>query len=615
MGTLRHYISKTHIVRLLPSLLLASPIIGLTAAAAFYFTGLEKLYAPALLAATLPVLFTLFVQIVRSLHRGEIGLDVIALLSMAAAVTFGEYLAACVVALMYAGGQFLEKAAEGRANREMTALLSRVPQRVTRRIAGRLEDVPAESIEVGDTLIVRRGDLIPADGVVLEGMAFIDVSALTGEPLPITRNQGETVLSGASNSGDLFAMTATARASDSTYAGIVRLVEVAQRSKAPMSRMADRYALVFLAVTICLASFAWWLSGDAIRAVAVLVIATPCPMILAVPIAWTAGLSRAARTGLLVKGARVLESFCKIRTLVIDKTGTITDGTPTLQTIESSVSEQQLLQLAASLDQASSHVAAKALVDAARRRNIDLLPPSNVSERPGEGISGDVDGRHVAIGGTAYIGDKLGIIINAAERPGAIAAAVAVDRSFWGILYFSDRLRDGIGAVLNGIKAAGITRIILATGDRADVANAIAVDLPFDVVEAELSPADKIEIVNREKRRQPVLMIGDGVNDAPALAAADIGLAMGVHGSAAAAEAADAVLLVERLDRVLQGIEIAYRCRQIALQSILIGSGLSICGMVAAAAGYLTPLQGAILQEAIDVFAILNALRALRIRI
>ncbi|MCA1867792.1 HAD-IC family P-type ATPase [Agrobacterium genomosp. 3] len=212
------------------------------------------------------------------------------------------------------------------------------------------------------------------------------------------------------------------------------------------------------------------------------------------------------------------------------------------------------------------------------------------------------------------IGSLLGITIQAEERPGTIAAAVAVDRSFWGILYFSDNLREGIGPIMHGFKAAGVTRIILATGDRADVAQSISLDLPFDAVEPELSAADKIEIVNREKQLQPVLMIGDGVNDAPALAAADIGLAMGVHGSAAAAEAADAVLLVERLDRVVQGIEIARGCRQIALQSILIGSGLSICGMAIAAAGYLTPVQGAVLQEGIDILAILNALRALRIR-
>ena len=601
-------------LRMVRTLLPFAPVLGLVIGLAAYLGGFFWLSRSMLVVGTLPVLGVLVLQIVDSLRKGEVGLDVIAMISMAGALTFGEYTAAAVVALMYSGGQYLEHAAEGRARREMTALLARAPQKATRRIGERLEEVPIELIAVGDSLIVRRGDLVPVDGKIDDEIATLDESALTGEPLPVARRRGEVILSGVANAGDLFRMTATARASDSTYAGILRLVEIAQLSKAPMTRMADRFALAFLAVTIGLASLAWLLSGDPVRAVAVLVIATPCPLILAVPIAWTAGVSRTARIGLLVKGARVLEGLGSVRTLIIDKTGTLTEGTPALHGIDALIPENELLRLSASLDQASNHVAAKALVQAARARNIDLIQPTNVLERPGEGVAGNVGGRDVAIGGIAYIAGKLGTSITHADRPGTIAAAVALDGKFGGILLFSDRLREGSAEVMKAFKRVGVNRLILATGDRRDVARMISQGLPFDEVRADLSPAQKIEIVNTEKRKLPVLMIGDGVNDAPALAAADIGLAMGVHGSAAATEAADAILLVERLDRVVQGIEISNRCRQIAMQSIVAGIGLSICGMIAAALGFLAPVEGAVLQEVIDVAVILNALRALAIR-
>lgn len=600
--------------RIIRMLLPIFPILGLAVGVGAQYGNLIGLSKFALIAGTIPVLVTLVFQILKSLRAGELGLDLIAMISMTGALVFGEYMAGAVVALMYSGGQYLEHAAEGRARREMTALLSRAPRKANRRNGNHIEEVSIEEIDMGDVLVVRRGDLVPVDGIIGDDIATLDESALTGEPLPVKRNRGETVLSGAANAGDLFEMTATTRAADSTYAGILRLVETAQRSKAPMARMADRYALLFLVVTIGLASLAWMLSGDPVRAVAVLVIATPCPLILAVPIAWTAGVSRVARLGLLVKGARVLEGLGTIRILVIDKTGTLTEGSPTLSGIDAAIPEAELLRLSASLDQASNHVAAKALVQAARARTMELSQPTNVAENPGEGVSGIVDGRNVAIGGIAYIADKLGIDIPHADRPGTMAAAVAIDGNFGGILLFSDRLRDGSGAVLRNFKEIGVNRIILATGDRQDVAKMISADLPLDEVRAELSPAQKIEIVNAEKRKQPVLMIGDGVNDAPALAAADIGLAMGVHGSAAATEAADAVLLVDRLDLVVQGIRISRRCRQIATQSVVAGMGLSTLGMLAAAFGYLTAVEGALLQQVIDVVVILNALRVLNIR-
>ncbi len=601
------------LLRSLRPWLVAAPALGLAIAFAAWHGGFPDLYGFAIALPTLVVMLVLAMQIGSSLRQGEFGLDVIALLSMGSALFFGETLAAGVVALMYAGGQYLESIAEGRAQREMTVLLSRTPRTATRELDGRLEEVAVETIVVGDRIVVRRGDLVPVDGIVLDAVAVLDEAALTGETLPVKRVQGTPIMSGVGNLGDLFRMQATRPASESTYAGIVRLVETARRSKAPMARLADRYALLFLLVTVGLAALGWLISGDPRRAVAVLVIATPCPLILAVPIAWAAGMSRSAQRGLLVKGARVMEGLGNIRTLVLDKTGTLTEGKPTLAAIQSRLPENELLQLVASLDQASSHTAARALVDAARQRDIVLTPPTEVIEQPGEGVVGKVGGRHVAIGSLSYIASKLGIAIPESHEPGTMAAAVAVDDQYAGTLLFSDRLREGVAHTLNGFRKVGVKRLILASGDSPEVARHVAGKLPFDRIEAGLSPEQKIAIVQAEKRDGPVMMIGDGINDAPALAAADIGLAMGVHGSAGAAEAADAVLLVERLDRVLEGMEIARGCRRIALQSVFAGIGLSVAGMIVAAAGYLTPIQGAFLQEAIDVAVILNALRALRI--
>jgi heavy metal translocating P-type ATPase len=601
-------------LRRLRPLLVAAPILGLTIGLIAWHGGFEDLYATSLALATGLVMVALGAQIIARIGAGEIGLDIIALLSMGGALLFGEYLAATIVALMYAGGQYLENVAEGRARREMTALLSRAPHMATRRRNGQLEDVAVDAISIGDCLVIRRGDLVPVDGTVNDVEAVLDESALTGEPLPARKYPGDVVMSGAANAGDLFSMTATKSASDSTYAGILKLVEAAQQSKAPMARLADRYALVFLTVTVAIAFLAWWISGDPVRSVAVLVVATPCPLILAVPIAWAAGVSRAASSGLLIKGAKVLEGLSTIRTLVLDKTGTLTDGRPTLEAISTSWPEDEFLRLVASLDQASSHVAAKALVDAAHARDLILVAPESVTEKPGEGIAGTVGDKTVAIGGINFIASAFGVEISDAHKPGTIAAAVAIDGKVAGTLLFSDQLRTGAASALSGFKQLGVNRIILATGDRAIVARQITAGLPFDEIRSDLSPGQKIEIVKDEKKRAPVMMIGDGVNDAPALAAADIGLAMGAHGSAAAIESADAVLLVERLDRIVEGIAIAHACRRIALQSVFAGIGLSVGAMLFAAAGYLTPVQGALLQEVIDIAVILNALRALKIK-
>jgi len=591
---------------------------GLAAGIAAGLTGHGDWAKSIWTAATLPVLAALLIEIVTSLRRGDVGLDIVAALSMTAALAFGESLAASIVALMYGGGQYLESFAEKAARREMTALLSRVPRTAIRHRDGQLEEVALELLQPGDRLLIRRGDVVPVDGTVAEGVGVLDQSALTGESLPVKILLGEAVLSGSTNAGEAFDLLATRRAAESTYAGIVRLVEAAQRVRAPMSRMADRYALLFLVVTIVLAAAAWDMTGDPIRAVAVLVAATPCPLILAVPVAIVSGLSRAAKLGILIKGGKAIETLARVRSLVIDKTGTLTVGQATIVSAKAAdgVADDDLLRIAASLDQASKHVIAQTIVVEARRRALVLAVPSDVIETPGEGITGTVEGRKVVVGGLHFVAGKIsdaGLWPLPHDRPpGALAVAIAIDGKLAGVLVLADELRAGTEGLLHELRGLGIERIVLATGDRHEVARFIASGLSLDLVRSELTPDQKILVVLSERKNGPVMMIGDGVNDAPALAAADVGVAMGAKGAAASAEAADVVLLVDHLDRVVPAIKIARRSRYIALESVVAGIGLSSLAMIAAAFGFLVPVEGALLQEVIDVAVIFNALRALR---
>jgi heavy metal translocating P-type ATPase len=590
---------------------------GLTAGFAARLAGASALPDAIWAAVTIPVLLALATEIVTSLRRGDLGLDIVAALSMTAALAVGQELAAAIVALMYAGGQYLESFAERAARREMTALLARVPRAALRHRDGRLEEVALDLIRPGDRLLVRQGDVVPVDGTVA-GVAGLDQSALTGEALPVRLAAGEAALSGATNAGEAFDLTATRRAAESTYAGIVRLVEAAQRSRAPMARLADRYAIVFLAVTVALAGAAWALTGDVVRAVAVLVVATPCPLILAVPVAIVSGLSRAAKLGILIKGGKAIEMLAQVRALVIDKTGTLTLGQARL--IEArpagALTADELLRLAASLDQASKHIIGQTVVAEARSRGLTLAVPTEVVETPGEGIAGRVEAHTVMVGGPHFIGTRIGEAgirpLLLGRPPGAAAVVVALDGKIAGALILTDELRQGTEALLRGLRALGVERIVLATGDRHEVAAFVAAGLSIDQVRAELTPDQKILVVLAERKNGPVMMIGDGVNDAPALAAADIGMAMGARGAAASAEAADVVLLVDQLDRVLPAIQIARRSRAIAIQSVIAGMGLSIAAMIAAAFGLIAPVEGALLQEVIDVAVIINALRALR---
>jgi heavy metal translocating P-type ATPase len=578
--------------------------------------GLAGWQGPVWMASAGVVLAYLLYEIFVSLRRGEFGLDIVAALSMSVAIAFDETLAAAVVAMMYSGGQLLEEFAEARARFEMKALLARAPKRALRYVDGGFEETAIELLVPGDRILVRQGETVPVDGVVSAGSALLDQSVLTGESVPVRRRAGEVVASGAVSLDMAFDMVAEKRAEDSTYSEIVRLVETAQASKAPMVRLADQFALWFLLLTVVMAGAAYFMSGDRMRLLAVLVVATPCPLILAVPVAIISGISRAAVRGVLVKGGAILERLARASALVIDKTGTLTHGHAELIDVHVTGRRKpdDILRLAASLDQASGHVIAGSIVAAAHQRGLSLTMPERVQETGGAGVEGTVGGHRVIVGSTAFIRRKLklGHIDVPMVPAGTLISTVAIDRTVAGHLLLADAIRPDAAVALLRLRRAGIARIVLASGDTAAVAAKVGAELGLDEVHGELGPAQKVELVQRLHKTSLVIMAGDGGNDAPALAAADIGIAMGARGSPASAEAADAVLLTDNLERIAEALEIARRSRAIALQSVFIGLGLSLAAMIAAAFGYLGVVEGALLQEAIDVAVILNALRALR---
>ncbi|WP_246723764.1 heavy metal translocating P-type ATPase [Rhizobium sp. ARZ01] len=599
------------------SMLVAIAAAGLTGGTIAWLYGSDTWANRIWFVATVPVLAALVVEIVTSLRKGEVGLDLVAALSMTAALAFGEPLAANVVALMYSGGQLLESYAEGRARREMTALLGRVAHTAMRYTGDALEEVPVSGIRVGERILVRHGEVVPVDGTLASEAAALDQSSLTGESATVESVTGDEILSGSTNLGNTFDLLATRPAAESTYANIVRLVQQAQESKAPSVRIADRYAVWFLVLTLLIAGIAWWISGDRIRALAVLVVATPCPLILALPVAIISGMSRSAKLGVLIKNGGAMEVLAKVRTAVLDKTGTLTYGQARVIDMRTTDGweAREMLRLAASLDQASGHVIAEALVEDARRRGLSLATPTDVTEAAGTGVSGVVDGRRVTIGGSRYVrdlsnGDPYALRDGVPED--AAVVAVAVDGELAGIIVLADRVRPDAAAMLEAFHGVGIRRVVLASGDRSDVVAAVAKKLGIDEAHGELTPAQKVEIVRQEAAKAPTMMVGDGVNDAPALATATVGIAMGARGAAASSESADVVLLVDRLDNLIKAIHAAHRTKRIAMQSVLVGLGLSVVAMLVAAAGYLPPVAGAFTQELIDIAVILNALRALR---
>ncbi len=553
-----------------------------------------------------------------ALH-GRLGVDVVAVLALVGSLAIGEYLAGAVITVMLASGRALESRAAARARSELRRLLERAPRVAHRYENGELTSRRVEDVRPGDLLLVQPGEVVPVDGRVEAALAVLDESALTGEPLPVERDVGDPVRSGVVNAGGPLDLRVTASAAESTYAGIVRLVSEAEASSAPSVRLADRYAGAFVLVSLVLAAVAWAASADPVRAVAVLVVATPCPLILAVPVAIVSGLSRAARRGVVVKGGAALERLARGEILLFDKTGTITAGRPTVTEVVTAgaMSSDDVLRLAASLDQVSPHVLAASVVRAARARSLPLSLPSAVEEVPGHGVRGTVDEHRVAVGKAAWISTLpnarwVRTVRRRAEVDDSLTVFVEVDGVAVGALLLDDPIRTDATRTIRQLRRDGIRRIVMVTGDREAAARTVGDVIGVDEVLADRTPADKVDVVRIERRSGRTIMVGDGINDAPALALADVGVAVGARGATASSEAADVVLTVDRLDRLGEAIIIARRARHIALQSVLAGIGLSFIAMCVAALGYLPPVWGAALQEVIDVAVILNALRVLR---
>jgi len=598
--------------------LLALVVLGLAAGLVLHLSGQREAAGWVWAVVALPVAAHLGLVLVRSLLGGRVGVDAVALAAILGAIALGEAATAAVIALMVAGGEALEAWAEGRATGALTDLIARAPRRAARVLASGIEEIDVAAIRPGDLLLVRPGETVPADGLLEEAAAVLDESMLTGEPIPASFVQGAALRSGGVNAGAAFRMRAAQDAGASTYAAILRLTQQAQAARAPLTRLADRWALGFVGLTALLAGGAWAVTGDAVRALAVLVVATPCPLILAAPVALVAGIGRAARRGIVVKGGGALERLAQIRTVLFDKTGTLTPGRPRLAAVDAdpALGRDAALRLAAALAQGSTHPVSAALVAAAAERRLDLPQPTAVREVAGGGVTGEVEGRGLALGSEAFLretGLAIGAGFGLASQVAAGSVAwLAADGQAVAAFVMADGLRPEAALAVRRLRALGVRRVVLLTGDRMAAATAIGRALRLDAVLAEQSPADKIAAVRAEAAAAATAMVGDGVNDAPALAAADVGIAMGAAGTAAAAEAGDVVLLVDRVDRVAEAIAIARRSRSVALTAMLVGMGLSVAAMGVAAAGFLAPLAGAVVQEAIDVLAILFALSALR---
>jgi heavy metal translocating P-type ATPase len=536
--------------------------------------------ATAILASELlgEVIQTVFVE-------RRMGVDTIALVAMVGSLALGEYLAGMIVGLMFSGGGALEDWAATRATRELTELIQRVPKVAQLRRGDAVEEVPIDQVQPGDVVLVRTGEVVPVDGKLVSGEAVLDTSTLSGEPLPETVGTGMDVRSGTANAGAPFDLRASKPAAESSYAALVRLVERSQVERAPFVRMADRYAAFFLPATLLIAAAAWAISGDAVRGLSVVVVATPCPLILAAPIALVSGVSRAAKSGVIVKGAAAIEKLGESRTVLFDKTGTLTVGTPEVREVLSADGAQpgELLRLAASVDRYSAHVLGQALVRAAGESDLKLSTPKEVSEDPGQGIRGLVDGHTVAVGSRKFLED-LGVPADQLRAPALVTGRgsgearvnVSVDGHAGGVIVMADELRPDAREVIGRLRSEGIRYVAMASGDRRSVAERVGRELGLDRIYAELAPEDKLEVVRRmrdEPQLRSVVMVGDGVNDAPALALADVGVAMGAASATVAAETADAVITVDRIGRVADAVHAGRRSLHIARQSVLFGMG------------------------------------------
>lgn len=556
-------------------------------------------------------------EMIKTLMSGQVGVDIIALVAIGASLLLGQYVAAAVIVIMLTGGNALEEFAKNRARKELDSLLKRKPTIAHLLVNGEEKEVPVDQVKVGDSILLKPGDMIPVDGKIYKGFTSVDESAITGESLPENKKSGDEVLSGSINLDGVVEIHATKISKESQYETIIKLVSEASTKKSPLVRLADIYSLPFTILTFTLSGIAWFISGDPVRALSVLVVATPCPLLIATPVAIVSGMSRAASRGVIIKSGGVLEQLSRLKAIAFDKTGTVTQGKPTVMGVDpcEGTTKAELLKIAASVEKFSTHILAKVVVDTAEKQKLNLYKVSKSKEIPGKGITAEIKGKKVYVGSFALLKDS-GIDVNSPICVGHseqenTALYVACDKKYLGSISFVDPLRPEAKQTIASLKKAGVKNFIMITGDRKQVGEYIGNQLGITKVESEVLPADKVNILlNEKKKYSPIAMVGDGINDAPVLAASDVGVALGAKGSTAASEAADAVIMQDDLGRLGELVSISKRSVFIAKQSIFTGMGLSSILMVFAVAGFIVPVAGAFMQEAIDVIVILNALRA-----
>jgi heavy metal translocating P-type ATPase len=602
---------------LVPAAALLSILAGLVLLAAGQPAAARQVWLVGLVVTGLPVV----VRTLLGIFRGRFAADLVAMLAIVAAAILVTPLPGLIVVLMQTGGEALERYAEGRASDAVRALEAAAPRLAHRMNGDREEEISVADIAVGDVLLVRPGDLVPCDGVALSGRSHLDTAALTGEPMPRLAEPGTTLLSGMANLEGRLTFRATALAAQSQYARIVELVRHAQQSKAPMQRLADRYATWFTPLTLIVCAVAWLASGDSQRVLAVLVVATPCPLILAVPVAVIGGINRAARRQVIFRSGLALEELGRVTVAVFDKTGTLTLGRPEVGAVwpSASFAKDDVLRMAGAVEQASGHLLARSVVSAARALGDELPEATDVGEVAGRGIEGTVEGHRVLVGAASLLRERHPDIRRQLEDlemqhrdvAGGVRAFVAIDGVLAGVISYADALRPGMEHLMEQLRTAGIRRTVLLSGDSRANTEAIAVQLGFDEARGDLLPEQKVGAVKEMLADgSRVVMLGDGTNDAPALSTATVGVALASGGGGITAEAADVVILADDPRRLLDAIMLSRRTASIARQSVLAGLGLSAIAMVLAAAGFIPPTAGALLQEGIDIAVILNAVRA-----